>query len=65
MPPGGTRDRGVLGARALVARDEADASRKVSPLRAADDAVHVDSSSLSVDEVVARVSALIGEVRHG
>lgn len=50
---------------ALVARDEADSSRKVSPLRAADDAVHVDSSSLSVDEVVARVSALIGEVRHG
>lgn len=58
-----TEESSVLAA--LVARDEADSSRKVSPLRAADDAVHVDSSSLSVDEVVARVSALIGEVRHG
>ncbi len=59
---GATDESSVLAA--LVARDEADSSRKVSPLRAADDAVYIDSSSLSIDEVVARVTSLIEEVHR-
>ncbi len=49
----------------LVARDKADSSRKVSPLRAADDAVQIDSSALSVDDVVAEITSLIEEARRG
>lgn len=36
-------------------RDERDASRAVAPLKPADDAVVVDSTALSIDEVVAEV----------
>ncbi|MGH7537773.1 MAG: (d)CMP kinase [Gemmatimonadales bacterium] len=46
---------------ALEARDVADASRSVAPLRAAEDAVALDSTTLSLDEQVARVVALARE----
>ena len=39
-------------------RDERDQSRENSPLRAAEDAVQLDTSGLSLDEVVDRVAAL-------
>ncbi|MCU1672594.1 MAG: cmk [Frankiales bacterium] len=42
----------------LARRDQLDSSRQASPLQAADDAVHLDSSALSADEVVARVLEL-------
>ncbi len=42
----------------LARRDRLDSSRATSPLQAADDAVHLDSSSLDADAVVARVLAL-------
>ncbi len=42
-------------------RDERDQSRAVSPLRAADDAVVIDSSSLSIDAVFERVWQLAAE----
>jgi cytidylate kinase len=41
------------------ARDERDASRDHSPMVAADDAVEVDTTGLSIDEVVARLVALV------
>jgi len=41
------------------ARDERDASREHSPMVAADDAVEVDTTGLSIDEVVARLVALV------
>jgi cytidylate kinase len=44
--------------RALEARDEADAKRPVAPLKPADDAVTLDSTTLSLDEQVRRVVAL-------
>jgi cytidylate kinase len=44
--------------RMLEARDHADASRVVAPLRAAADAVLLDSTKLSLDEQVNRVVAL-------
>ncbi len=44
-------------------RDERDTSRPVAPLRPADDATLLDSTSLSLDEVVARVVELVEAVR--
>ena len=37
----------------IKARDKADSERKAAPLRAAEDAHHIDSSALSVEEVIA------------
>ena len=44
-------------------RDRNDSSRDVSPLRAADDAVTVDTGGISLDEVVDRLAAEV-ERRH-
>ena len=41
--------------RDVFERDQRDASRDVAPLKAAPDALEVDSSELSIDEVVARI----------
>ena len=48
-------------------RDRIDSTRKASPLVAAEDAVHIDSSNLSVDEVCQRIERLIDDalVRGG
>jgi cytidylate kinase len=46
----------------LAARDHADSSRKASPLRPAADAEIIDTSDLSIDEVVERV--LASAARH-
>jgi cytidylate kinase len=43
----------------LVARDERDSTRAAAPLRKADDAVEIDSSTLGPDEVVARMAAIV------
>ncbi|CAN5183477.1 (d)CMP kinase [soil metagenome] len=43
----------------LALRDRLDSSRTASPLQAADDAVHLDSSSLDAEQVVDRVLALV------
>lgn len=45
----------------LARRDRLDSTRETSPLQAAPDAVHLDSSSLSAAEVVARVLALAAD----
>jgi cytidylate kinase len=44
--------------REQAVRDERDAARADSPLRAAPDAVEVDTTGLSIDEVVAEIVAL-------
>ena len=46
---------------ALVERDRRDSEREVAPLRRADDAVEVDTTGLSLDEVVDAVVAVVGE----
>jgi cytidylate kinase len=46
---------------AIQARDTYDSSRAVSPLRKAADAVEVDTSAMTVDEVVDRIETLIRE----
>lgn len=45
----------------IAERDRRDASRAVAPLRPADDAVIVDSTSMTIDAVVARVLELAAE----
>lgn len=47
----------------LIERDRKDSTREVAPLVAAADAVQIDSTSLSVDEVCAKISELIAEAR--
>jgi cytidylate kinase len=49
----------------MRARDERDSTRSVAPLRQADDAVAVDSSGLTPDEVVARMAAVVSTRARG
>ncbi len=53
-------DRAVILAE-IAARDARDSGRAESPLRAAEDAVRIDSTALGLDEVVERVAALVRE----
>jgi len=46
-----------------VLRDQQDRSREHSPLMAAADAVEVDTTGLSIEQVVARIAELAGERR--
>jgi CMP/dCMP kinase len=47
--------------RQILERDTRDATRETAPLRAADDAVRIDTSHLSPDEMVARMEAVVRE----
>ena len=46
-------------------RDSQDMNRKVEPLRQAEDAVLVDSTNMTFDEVVEKILAVVEEKRHG
>ncbi|MFR9799961.1 (d)CMP kinase [Streptomyces sp. MS06] len=50
---------------ALLKRDAADSSRKASPLAKAGDAVEVDTSDLTLPQVIERVVGLVAEKRAG
>jgi len=43
----------------IVVRDERDSTRAVSPLKPAEDAIVVDTSTLDIDAVVAKISELV------
>ena len=45
--------------REILARDARDAQRAVAPLKPAEDAVSIDTTGLSIDEVVGQVLALV------
>ena len=47
---------------AIADRDRTDSSRSVAPLRPAADAVIIDNSKLSLDQVVARIRQLIRQL---
>ena len=49
----------------IAARDQRDRTRAASPLVAAPDAVHVDTTHKSIDEVVAEVERLVRKVVSG
>ena len=51
--------------REIAARDDYDSSREVAPLKAAADAVIVDTTEMNIDKVVDMVSAIIREKRDG
>lgn len=42
-------------------RDYIDSNRKITPLKKADDAVEIDTSDMSIDEVVNKVINMVGE----
>jgi cytidylate kinase len=46
-------------AEAIAARDKSDTTRAVSPLTLADDAVHIDTTEMPIDAVVAQVMSLV------
>lgn len=50
---------------AIAARDHHDTTRTASPLRAAHDAIRLDTSDLSVEEVVQRIVAWAETAPHG
>jgi cytidylate kinase len=58
---GGHVDRGELQAQ-MIERDHLDANRSVSPLRPADDAIRIDSTSMTVEEVVEQIAAAVHAV---
>lgn len=43
----------------IIERDERDMNREISPLRQAEDAVLLDSSDLTIDEVVEKIIAMV------
>jgi cytidylate kinase len=43
----------------VINRDRSDRTRKISPLRIAEDAIYIDTTNLSVDEVVQKLLSLI------
>jgi cytidylate kinase len=45
----------------LRERDRRDSTRAVAPLRAAEDAIHIDSSTLTIEEVIARAETIVAE----
>jgi cytidylate kinase len=45
----------------MMARDQRDSTRDVAPLKQADDAIAVDSSALTPDQVVAKMAATVEE----
>jgi CMP/dCMP kinase len=47
--------------RELRERDRRDSTRAAAPLKAAEDAVHIDSSGLTIEEVIARAEEIVEE----
>ncbi len=45
----------------IIERDERDSNREVSPLRQAEDAVYLDSSDMTIDEVVDKIMELANQ----
>ena len=47
----------------IAERDRKDSHRSVSPLRQASDAIRIDTTNMSIDEVVARILTLVAETK--
>ncbi len=45
----------------IIVRDKKDSSREISPLRAADDAIIIDTSDLSIEQVVSKIIKIVNE----
>jgi cytidylate kinase len=55
----GSRAGQAAVAEAIAARDRSDTTRTVSPLTLAADAIHIDTTGVPIDDVVARVMELV------
>ena len=47
----------------IIKRDEADMNREISPLKQADDAYYLDSSDMTLEEVVSKILSMVKEGR--
>lgn len=47
----------------IIKRDEADMNRRISPLKQADDAYYLDSSDMTLEEVVSKILSMVKEER--
>ncbi len=47
----------------LKNRDEVDSTRKVAPLRVADDAITIDSTNMNIDQIVDEIAKIYNEVK--
>lgn len=45
----------------IIDRDHRDMTREISPLRQAEDAIYLDSSNMTIDEVVNKIMSLVDE----
>lgn len=45
----------------IIVRDKKDSSREISPLRVADDAIVIDTSGLSIEQVVSKIIEIVNE----
>ncbi len=59
-----TDEEVAVHAESIARRDHLDSTRASSPMRAASDAVEVDTSDMTIDEVIAHISALLQEKRR-
>ena len=41
--------------KAIIARDQYDSTREISPLKKADDAIEIDNSNLNIDQTIALI----------
>jgi cytidylate kinase len=46
----------------IIARDENDSNRKISPLKMADDAVLLDTTGMTIEEVVNKIIELVEDI---
>ena len=49
----------LLSYKKIKSRDEQDRTREISPLKQADDAVYIDSSNMTIEEVVNKIIEII------
>ena len=45
----------------IIERDKRDASRKIAPLKQAEDAIYIDSSDMSIEEVSSKIIKIVQE----
>ena len=47
--------------KSIKSRDEQDSNREIAPLKKAEDAIYIDSSDMTIEEVVEKVINIINE----
>lgn len=45
--------------RDIIARDEQDMNREIAPLKQAEDAIYLDTSDMTIEEVVTKIVSLV------